>query len=236
MAGTLFVHDIELPKAKIQLARTIKLANEQPSSTFLNLPFAEAIDHFLGRRILTRDEFDQLSDKLRFQSFTIANIYAMRTIERIKRQLDRSMQGPEGGGLRGFISQFLDAFGPTDDEGEVQKRRRHLENVYRTTTAGSYNAGRYQMQTDDAVVEAGGVWEYRTALDNRVRESHQALDGKQWEIGDPNGQAVYPPNGFQCRCVMVVVDSEDRDQTQLQRQVNIDEAITDGFRGAPNED
>ena len=78
------------------------------------------------------------------------------------------------------------------------------------------------------------MWEYSTAGDNRVRDSHRVLDGKQWPINDPEAVKVYPPNSFNCRCVMVVVDPEDIDPFQMQRSVNVDDAITEGFTGSPN--
>jgi SPP1 gp7 family putative phage head morphogenesis protein len=138
---------------------------------------------------------------------------------------------PGGVGLREFIRMIRDSEAQL---GFTTNNPTYLENVYRTATATSYNAGRYRAQTDPDVVEATGLWEYVTAGDNRVRESHAALAGKQWEIGDPQGKAVYPPNGFNDRCVMVVRDRDDA-SSALQEQVDVDAAIDDGFRGTPGD-
>lgn len=45
-------------------------------------------------------------------------------------------------------------------------------------------------------------WEYVTARDERVRESHQGLDGVILRYDDERWQKIYPPNGWRCRCVV----------------------------------
>lgn len=47
--------------------------------------------------------------------------------------------------------------------------------------------------------------QYRTAMDDRVRESHQALEGITLPKDDPFWQHFYPPNGWRCRCQVVEV-------------------------------
>lgn len=47
--------------------------------------------------------------------------------------------------------------------------------------------------------------QYRTAKDNRVRESHRVLDGKTLPASDPFWDSYYPPNGWRCRCTVLQV-------------------------------
>lgn len=49
-------------------------------------------------------------------------------------------------------------------------------------------------------------WIYVTANDERVRESHKPLNGKRFKIGDPYGDKLYPPNGWNCRCTSKSLD------------------------------
>ncbi len=47
---------------------------------------------------------------------------------------------------------------------------------------------------------------YETAGDERVRESHRALDGKVRAVDDPFWDLYYPPNGWRCRCKVIQTD------------------------------
>jgi uncharacterized protein with gpF-like domain len=66
-----------------------------------------------------------------------------------------------------------------------------------------------------------------------VRDEHAALHGKVWAIGDPDGQAVYPPNGYQCRCVMTVVEGDEVEAGATSIAVP-DNVVTEGFSGPPD--
>lgn len=224
LAGNLFVRDIELGERMRKLEATGETAD-----TFLNLPFTTAIEHFEARDILPPDEFDALLDAERSRAFTIRRAISDGVMRAAFTRL-RSAMEPGGPGLGAFIE---DLSGSVDASGYPGGVRRYLENVYRTSTATSYNAGRFRQQTDPAVLAGGDLWwEYRTVGDSRVRPEHAMLDGMAWPVGDAEGASVYPPNSYQCRCVMVVRDERPEG---LGREVDVSAAVTEGFRGAPGD-
>lgn len=51
--------------------------------------------------------------------------------------------------------------------------------------------------------------EYRTVGDARVREEHRALNGVRKPMDDPFWKTWYPPNGYNCRCTVIAVNSGD---------------------------
>ena len=222
MAGQLFVRDIEVGSKSRSLEATGETA-----SNFVNLAFADAIEQFESRAIMPADEFDSLIDAERSRAFTVRLAIADGVVRQAFTQIQRAM-APEGPGLGEFIESLQ---GGVDAEGYAGGVRRYLEAVFRTSTSVSYNAGRFRQQTDPEL-GSGLWWVYRTVGDSRVRPEHAALEGKAWPVGDAEGASVYPPNSFNCRCVMTL--SEDPpDESQLSRDVDLDGAITDGFRGAP---
>ncbi len=52
-------------------------------------------------------------------------------------------------------------------------------------------------------------WEYKTEEDDRVRDEHAALEGQIFRLGDPESDACYPPNDFNCRCHSELVDNQE---------------------------
>jgi len=75
-------------------------------------------------------------------------------------------------------------------------------------------------------------WKYETMHDIRVRHDHAELDGKIFEIGDPNGDAVVPRNSWNCRCRAVSVDY-GKTQTKEQSKVLLEKYVDEQFRFNP---
>lgn len=231
LGGQLFVRDIEAPEA----APMVKLMDEVERPFFL-LPFTEAIEFFRSRQILSPDDYRELDTRERSRSFSIVRAISERVVTRIKRVLDNAME-VEGIGLQGFIDWALGNEGSGIDAADLPGGARgYLENVYRTSTATSYGAGRLRMQSDPALAEAGLVWRYLTAGDDRVRSSHAALNNSVWDIGSADGLRVYSPNGFNCRCVLTVARREDIASFGGRRMSIPEGTITPGFEGSPDEE
>lgn len=64
--------------------------------------------------------------------------------------------------------------------------------------------------------------QYRTAQDDRVRDSHRALANTTLPAEDPFWNSYYPPNGWRCRCTAVQVRKEKYPES------NSDDAISKG--------
>ena len=221
LAGQLFVTDVELKRARVSLKKGA-------GPTFLNLRFDEAINAFASRQLVSPEEFEALLDSERFRAFSMKLAIRDRIVERAQSHILAALE-PDGPGLLPFIAELR---GGVDASGFPGGVRNYLETVYRTSTATSYGAGRFRAQVAEGS-DGSLVWEYLTAGDNRVRPEHRALDGKQWIVGDAEGRRVYPPNGYQCRCSVRVIEREDANTTALERTIDADDAITDGFNGDP---
>lgn len=75
---------------------------------------------------------------------------------------------------------------------------RYMKVEYDLAVNSSYLAARWQEYDDDDILV------YRTAGDSRVRDAHRALDGVTRPKSDPFWNTYYPPNGWNCRCTVVV--------------------------------
>jgi len=56
-------------------------------------------------------------------------------------------------------------------------------------------------------------WQYSGEVDDRERSEHLALEGLVFKIGDPEGDACYPPNDFNCRCRGVPIDKQELNES-----------------------
>lgn len=69
--------------------------------------------------------------------------------------------------------------------------------------------------------------QYRTANDERVREEHQRLHNITLPVSDPFWEQFMPPNGWNCRCVVVQVRKGRYPESDSQQAVGIGEEITE---------
>ncbi len=210
MAGSMFVRDVEL-------ANRIKL-DANPRPTFLELPFAEAVQFFEQR----------FADPAR--ALEVIRVYRDRADDASKRTLTKIAKAmikqltrtlAEGGTLDEFTEKF---------EGRGFDNS-YLENVYRTNIQTAYGAGR--VREIEASADVIPFVEYVAVMDGeRTRIEHQELDGKVWKTSDQAWKQFAPPCGFQCRCSTVTREEGDFDPAQLARVVSID-LVDPRFRKSP---
>lgn len=60
-------------------------------------------------------------------------------------------------------------------------------------------------------------WQYRTAKDDKVRDSHRALDETTLPPADPFWASYFPPNGWRCRCTVVQVLKDKYEQSNSKK-------------------
>lgn len=98
-----------------------------------------------------------------------------------------------------------------DAEGGAQVVRlgssRRIKTILRTNARTAYAAGRMRRQMENA--DDRPWWRYTAVLDSVTRDRHRALHGKVLRHDDPAWEAIYPPNGFNCRCRVVALTEEE---------------------------
>lgn len=207
MAGALFVAQYEAPDV---FANGPVALDDRPVPPFLALPFDEAIAAFERRRVVTPEEFEAMDEAARAESFTAAGLAHQTLVQRARDLLLRTLR--DGGTFEDFRRALV------EDEaalGVTPSSPWYLETVYRTNVQMAYGAGRLDLLTSPAVAAARPYLERRTARDDRVRETHAALEGVAFPQSDPELVAAYSPpylDGvleFACRCVYVARRAED---------------------------
>lgn len=93
--------------------------------------------------------------------------------------------------------------------GVDKKNDFRLETIFRTQTQFAYSAGKYAADQDPAIQDILWGYEYVTVGDDRVRESHERLDGVRLPKDDPFWKIWWPPNGWNCRCQVIQIFNDD---------------------------
>ena len=78
--------------------------------------------------------------------------------------------------------------------------KRWQKTEYDTAYNSALSTSRYRQMLK--LTKGAPYWEYVTARDERVRETHRGLDGVILRFDDERWQKIYPPNGWRCRCVV----------------------------------
>lgn len=132
--------------------------------------------------------------------------YALRIVHgtkaAVEKRLERAMARitREGLHVREGVKALREQFARA---GIVPGNSFMLEGIYRTQTALAYAAGKVQVEQTPEAQEILWGYKYVTVGDDRVRDSHIALDGVTLPKTDPFWQENYPPNGWACRCQVI---------------------------------
>lgn len=97
-----------------------------------------------------------------------------------------------------------DFFDEVSGDGETMAGSR-IETAVRTLTSEAYNEGRRSMFMDPDVRGVIAALQYSAILDDRVRPNHAAMDESVYPLESPVWDEWTPPNGFNCRCILVPI-------------------------------
>ena len=158
--------------------------------------FKEAVAFLKGKKALTPDEYKKLGDECRAKAFTAAGYTELEVLQKFLDELSNAVS--EGKTKREFkdeMNSFLER------NGYKALKPFRADVIFRTNILTAYNAGHYKSMTEAKRLRP--FWQYITAGDGEVRESHRAMEGKVYAADDPIWNVWYPPNGFGCRCSVV---------------------------------
>lgn len=80
-----------------------------------------------------------------------------------------------------------------------------IKTLYETAITRAYGKGQWDRYNSPRVWNLFWGYEYVTMRDDRVRPAHRALDGATLPKDDPFWVTYWPPNGWNCRCIVVPI-------------------------------
>ena len=130
------------------------------------------------------------------------------TKEAAKVKLIQEKLKDENGVTRSFSSFKKESSQIADTVNETWLRTEYDMCVHSTAMAEQFR----DFQADSDLYP---YWQYQGVMDERERDEHVALEGLVFRIGDPEGDNVYPPDDWNCRCSAEQVDDQYLEDNNL---------------------
>jgi SPP1 gp7 family putative phage head morphogenesis protein len=175
---------------------------------------AKAIAYLKFKGYAITWNWQDMLDRAHDQAFTVAKAMRLDLLSDIRAALETALQ--DGQTLKQFITNMqptLESQGwwgqqvIVDSEGVGELVQlgspRRLKTIYQTNLQSAYMAGR--KAEIEQTAETHPYWMYVAILDGKTRPSHRALHGQVFRHDDPIWSAIFPPNGFNCRCRVVAL-------------------------------
>ncbi len=154
-----------------------------------------ALQDLAERRLVTREEWDQLEAEQKAEAFTVAGLQTEAALARVQNALSNTLN--EGWTL----DDFKVACAPQTFLSDA-----HAETVFRTGLHSLYSDGKMAVLEHPMVQDAFPYATIDPIGDDRVRKSHlllgkSGLNGTNiYRVDDPVFQTFRPPWDFSCRC------------------------------------
>jgi SPP1 gp7 family putative phage head morphogenesis protein len=153
-------------------------------------PHTEAIEAIQSKPAIVREVFDGLLPELRARAFTITGIQAADVLQRVQDEIASLPEGTPWDEAKQNIVDTLDPY-----LGDAAEQRAEL--LLRTHGFQAFQSATWNIAQKDADTIA---LQYMTMEDDRVRPTHEVLDGIIVPKNDPFWKLHFPPWEWGCRC------------------------------------
>lgn len=198
----------------------------------LTLAFAEALNFFQAKDIVTPDEWDRLSDQARKRAFSVAGVTKASIIGQAWKAIDTALaKGTTFGDFQAEVGPALErAWG-----GSVKAPNWRLETIFRTNVQSAYSAGRYQVTMDPDIVELRPFRMFDAIMDSRTSAVCEACDGTILPLDDPWWSGHLPPCHHACRSGFISLSPRQADKRGVTKKPS-GVASAEGFGTPPSLD
>ena len=188
--------------------------------------FGEALAFLEQKGVIRYEDFRKLKEWYRPLAFSVAGYTELEVLNQFLEELKKAI---EEGTTKAQFQENMDRF--LEERGYDGLTPYHADRIFRQNMLTAYSVGHYQQMTDPDVTGRRKYWQYQTAGDGHVRESHAAMDGRVFPADSPVWDIWYPPNGFGCRCMVV-----SRTEEQVRRMgLTVEQALPDTSNMATGE-
>lgn len=172
--------------------------------------FREAAEFLKTKKPLPAELYEALDDACKAKAFSVAGYTSIELLQKFLEALTKAVeQGKTKEAFLEEMNRFL------DEQGYKGLNPWRADIIFRTNLQTAYNVGHYKAMTEETAKKLRPYWQYKTAVDGHVRESHAVMEGRVYPADDPIWNVWYPPNGFRCRCMVVSLSKAQVDARGL---------------------
>lgn len=192
------------------------------------VPHDEAAKFIASKPVLAREAFDNLLPDLKARAFTITGVEAANVMQNVRDRIAELPQGADWEAVKADvaaqISPWLDTVVDPSGDGErsVSPSERRAELLLRTHGFQAYTVAAEEVAERQRA--AFPFAQYLSSDDDKVRESHAALDGLVVPADSPFWDRHTPPWEWGCRCNKVFLQADDVADMQKEDEKKIPEA------------
>lgn len=187
-----------------------------------------------GKRAVTRKVFDGLLPELRARAFTVSGLTNLDQIARLRKTVEDYARGQTTTGEAVTWDDAKELIMTELGWGDDDESHRRATLLLRTHGFQAYQSATWRTSQDDPDTTH---LQYMTMEDEKVRDSHRALDGLVLPKGDPFWDKHLPPWDWGCRCSVRPINPDlldierDRDLTRAPEDRNVvDGPVADQLR------
>jgi SPP1 gp7 family putative phage head morphogenesis protein len=162
-------------------------------TTFAPAPHEEAARLIEGKAVVSKEVFYGLLPELRGRAFAVSGVEAANVVQRVRDAIAALPRGGEEGTWDKVKASVVEELDPWLGDGA--DRRAML--LIRTHGFQAFQAANWRVAQED---EDTTHLQYLATEDDRVRDTHLALNGIVLRKDDPFWAKHYPPWEWGCRC------------------------------------
>ena len=171
--------------------------------------FNDAADFLSSKEAVPKEVYDTLEKEAKDRAFTVSHYTSADILNQFLMELVNAV---EDGTTFDTFYENMTTF--LERNGYAALNPWHADVIFQTNVQTAFNAGHYKNM--QAAKKFRPYWQYKTAGDGNVRETHAAMQDKVYAADDPIWNVWYPPNGYRCRCTVVSLTKEQVERRGLQ--------------------
>lgn len=197
-----------------------------------NLEPTEIVKYFESKNCKISFDWHEVYEEAHAKAFTVAKMTEADLLKDTHKMLTTAIkEGWSEGKFKKNATELFEKKGWVGKKevinpktGELQTVElgtpRRIKKIFHCNMTSAYAVGRYKEQMEN--VDVAPYLQYVAILDGRTRPEHRAMNGKVFRYDDPIWNTMYPPNGWNCRCLVTQLTKGDV------RRKNIEVETSDG--------